>query len=471
MHPRTGLAAALAAALLTTGATSLLTPAAGAEGRSGKTNAGATAQGERYSGLIIHFTDGAAASRDDSAARAAVADVASQSGHELSVVRRLSTDGVLVQVAAPLDKGQADQLINRFAARSDVAFAEVDAVMQATMTPNDTYYTKQWHYYEAVAGMNLPPAWDITTGAGQVVAVLDTGSTVHPDLDANLLPGYDFISSATAARDGNGRDSNAADEGDWTKRGQCYPGSPATNSTWHGTHVAGTVAAVSNNGTGVTGVAFGAKVQPVRVLGACGGTLADIADAITWASGGTVTGIPANPTPATIINMSLGGSGTCGATYQAAINGAVSRGTAVIVAAGNSNANAANYQPASCTSTVVIAASDREGNRASYSNYGTIIDLTAPGGETATAANGVASTLNSGTTTPTTPAYVYYQGTSMATPHVAGLAALVLSRKAHTPAELEAVLKAGVRPLAGTCSGGCGTGLSDAGKTVASVIV
>ena len=471
-HPRTGPAATLAAALLVTGAVTVLTPTANAGGPPAKTNAGATAQGGQYSRLIVHFTDSAAAASDDGAARSAVADVASAAGQQLSLVRRLSTDGVLVQVAgSAVDKAQADGLINRFAARADVAFAEVDAVMTATMTPNDTHYSKQWHYYEAVAGMNLPPAWDSVTGAGQVVAVLDTGSTVHPDLDANLIPGYDFVSNATLARDGNGRDANAADQGDWTTRGQCYAGSPPSNSSWHGTHVAGTVAAVSNNGTGVTGVAFGAKVQPVRVLAACGGTLADIADAITWASGGTVSGVPANPTPAKVINMSLGGGGTCGATYQNAINGAVSRGSTVVVAAGNSNANAANYQPASCANTVVVAASDRQGNRASYSNYGAIVDLTAPGGETATAANGVASTLNSGTTTPGTPNYVYYQGTSMAAPHIAGLAALVLSKKAHTPAALESVLKAGVRPLAGTCSGGCGTGLADAGKTVASVIV
>jgi serine protease len=234
--------------------------------------------------------------------------------------------------------------------------------------------------------------------------------------------------------------------------------------------VSGTIAAVSNNAVGVTGVAFGAKVQLVRVLAKCGGTLADIADAITWASGGTVAGVPANPTPAKVINMSLGGSGVCGATYQNAINGAVARGTTVVVAAGNSNANASSYQPSSCTNTVVVAASDRQGNRASYSNYGSIVDVTAPGGETAVAADGIASTLNNGTTTPTTPAYVYYQGTSMATPHVVGLAALVLSKHAgYTPAQLESVLKAGTRPLAGSCTGGCGTGLVDAAKTIASV--
>jgi serine protease len=467
-HRRTGL---LTAALLAASALPLMPAASASDHGSGKTNAGATAQGEHYSRLIVQFADGAAAASDDSAARADVADVARQTGHDLSLVRRLSTGGALVEVAAPLDKAGADNVIARFTERNNVAYAEVDAVMHATMTPNDTYYSKQWDYYEPTAGMNLPTAWDSVTGAGVVVAVLDTGITAHPDLDANIIPGYDFVSNATNARDGNGRDPNAADQGDWYARNECGAGVPAANSSWHGTHVSGTIAAVSNNAVGVTGVAFGAKVQMVRVLAKCGGTLADIADAITWASGGTVAGVPANPTPAKVINMSLGGSGVCGATYQNAINGAVSRGTTVVVAAGNSNANASSYQPSSCANTVVVAASDRQGNRASYSNYGTIVDVTAPGGETATvAADGIASTLNSGTTTPTTPAYVYYQGTSMATPHVVGLAALVLSKHpGYTPAQLESVLKAGTRPLVGTCTGGCGTGLVDAAKTIASV--
>ena len=466
---RASLATALATALcLGAGGLAVLGATASHAQPGDKTNWGAVEEGKAYDRFLVHFTEDSAADTDDAAARAEVEEVAKGFGNRLTVTRRLSTDGVLVQVDEALRKDKADKLIAKFVERNAVAFAEPDSVMTPTLTPNDPSYASQWHYSEAVAGMNLPAAWDTADGAGQIVAVLDTGRTAHSDLDPNTVAGYDFVSSATNARDGNGRDADPQDQGDWYGAGECgqlY----GSNSSWHGTHVAGTIAAATNNLTGVSGVAYAAKIQHVRVLAKCGGTLADIADAITWASGGTVAGVPANPTPAKVINMSLGGSGTCGATYQNAINGAVSRGTTVVVAAGNSNANAANYQPASCTSTVVVAASDRQGNRASYSNYGTVVDLTAPGGETATQPNGVLSTLNTGTTTPLAEGYAYYQGTSMATPHVAGLAALVLGEKAHTPSQLEAALKAGVRPLAGTCSGGCGTGLADAAKTIAAL--
>src|SRR5690606_35071991 len=161
-----------------------------------------------------------------------------------------------------------------------------------------------------------------------------------------LVAGYDFISDASIAGDGNGRDSNPQDEGDWENP---YP------SSWHGTHVAGTIAAVTNNAKGVAGVAFGARVQPVRVLGHGRGCTSDITDAIVWASGGTVSGVPANATPAEVINMSLGGGGYCSSTYQNAINSAVSRGTVVVVAAGNSNANVANFTPASCSNVIAVA--------------------------------------------------------------------------------------------------------------------
>lgn len=453
-------------------AAAALTPVANAapSGSDGRTNDAAVSATSSYDRFIVHVTAGTPATVDDTVARAALAAAGARAGHDLGFVRRIATGGVLFSTERSLNAAESRALMADVAAQAGVSYVEPDAIMRATFVPNDTHYGVQWHYHEATAGMNLPAAWDNATGTGQVVAVVDTGITTHSDLGTNVLPGYDFISSSTAARDGNGRDSNPADQGDWWAAGEC--GLPyGSNSSWHGTHVAGTVAALSNNAKGVAGVAFNAKVVPVRVLGKCGGTLSDIADGIIWASGGTVTGIPANANPAKVVNMSLGGGGTCGATYQNAINSAVSRGTTVVVAAGNENTNASSSQPANCANVVTVAASDRSGNRASYSNYGTVVDVTAPGGEVdVAAANGVASTLNTGTTTPGTETYVYYEGTSMATPHVAGLVALMLSKKSMTPSEVEASLKANVRALPGTCSGGCGAGLVDAAKTITSVM-
>ena len=469
--PRTTAATGSALLVLCLSAGLALTAPGAAAAPKDKTNNGAVTADGAYDRFVVHFAPQAAAATDDAAAATEVAAVAQGFGNKLTVTRRLSTAGVLVQVDERLGKDKADRLIARFVERSAVDFAEVDAVMTPTLTPNDVDYAKQWHYSEPTAGMNLPTAWDTADGFGVTVAVLDTGITAHSDLAPNVVGGYDFVTSATSARDGSGRDADPSDQGDWTTAGQCGAGSAARNSSWHGTHVAGTIAAATNNSIGVSGVAFRSKIQPVRVLAACGGTLADIADAITWASGGVVTGVPANPTPSKVINMSLGGSGTCGATYQNAINGAVTRGTTVVVAAGNSNADAAGFQPASCSSTVVVAASDREGNRAQYSNFGTLVDLAAPGGETAVQANGVLSTLNTGTTVPAAESYAYYQGTSMATPHVAGLAALVLGEAPKSPAEVEAALKAGARALPGLCSGGCGAGLADAAKTIGALTV
>src|SRR5690606_31257016 len=155
-----------------------------------------------------------------------------------------------------------------------------------------------------------------THGNGVVVAVLDTGITRHGDLDANVLPGYDFISDAGKANDGDGRDNDPSDPGDWVTLNQCPGGNRAENSSWHGTHVAGTIAAVTNNAKGVAGTAFGARILPVRVLGTCGGYDSDIADAIVWAAGGSVSGVPTNANPAEVINLSLGGGGACGRTSQ-----------------------------------------------------------------------------------------------------------------------------------------------------------
>lgn len=387
-------------------------------------------------------------------------------GVSLSHRRVLGTGADLVSVPKGRSaKAIAQQLKNS----ADVEYVEVNAMMQPMFTPNDSLYSSQWHYFESTGGLNLPTAWDSATGSGTVVAVLDTGIVSHTDLNANVISGYDFVSDAASARDGNGRDSNPADQGDWVATsGECYPGSPPSNSSWHGTHVAGTVAAVTNNNSGVAGVAYNAKIMPVRVLAKCGGSLADIADAIIWSSGGSVSGVPNTSTPADVINMSLGGSGSCGSTYQNAINTAVGNGTVVVVAAGNSNTNASGARPANCSNVVTVASNDRQGNRASYSNYGSVIDVTAPGGETAISSNGVRSTLNSGSTTPSSQNYAYYQGTSMATPHVAGVAALMRQVDGNiTPASIESLLKSTARSLPGSCSGGCGSGIVDAAAAVA----
>ncbi len=431
--------------------------------------------------LIVGYKTSASEASSNTAAADDATAKGKKAGKKAKFDRRLGTGAALVSLGSATAPADAAKVMAQFRADPDVAYVEVDARAYAMATPNDTEYSKQWDLFEPTAGMNVPAAWGKTTGSGVTVAVIDTGYVAHSDLAPNVVAGYDFISNATYARDGGGRDANPADEGDWNATdNECGLGSKAGGSSWHGTHVAGTIAAATNNTKGIAGIAYDAKIQPVRVLGKCGGTTSDIADAITWASGGTVSGIPANATPAKVINMSLGGSGACSATYQNAINGAVSRGTTVVVAAGNSNSDAAGFSPASCNNVINVAASNRTGDRSFYSNYGASIDVAAPGGETrrgtdtpgtvTTPENGILSTLNASTTTPGAENYKPYQGTSMAAPHVAGLAALAKAAKPSlTPAQIEAAIKNNTRPLAGVCTGGCGTGLADAAATINAV--
>ncbi|WP_173915042.1 S8 family peptidase [Streptomyces barkulensis] len=407
------------------------------------------------------------AAESDSEARAEARAKGKKTGQKLKFERRLATGAALYEVEGKTSKAEINKIVKAFESDPDVAYAEPNTRMYAMATPNDTQYGSQWDLFESTAGMRVPGAWDRSTGQGTVVAVLDTGYVAHSDLAANIVSGYDFVSNSTNARDGDGRDSDPADEGDWFYAGECGATYDSASS-WHGTHVAGTIAASTNNGKGIAGIAHGAKIQPVRVLAKCGGTTADIADAIIWASGGTVYGVPSNPTPADVINMSLGGGGTCSSTYQNAINGAVNRGTTVVVAAGNSNTNASGFVPANCSNVITVAAGDREGNRASYSNYGSVVDITAPGGETAVRTNGILSTVDSGSTRPAGESYAYYQGTSMAAPHIAGLAALMKSENSSlSPSQIEGLIRSNARTLPGTCSGGCGAGLADAAATVA----
>ncbi|MFC9684933.1 S8 family serine peptidase [Streptomyces sp. NPDC056948] len=422
--------------------------------------------------LIVGYKSGATEAKSNKAAAADAEAKAEKTGEDVDFQRRLGTGAALVELGTDTTRTSVADVVAQYEADPQVAYVVPDRLNKPTaVTPNDTDYSKQWDLFESTAGMNVPAAWDTTTGSGVTVAVIDTGYVTHSDLAANIVGGYDFISDTAVSVDGNGRDSNPADPGDWYNADECGQGIPASSSSWHGTHVAGTIAAATHNGKGVAGIAYGAKISPVRVLGKCGGYDSDIIDAITWASGGTVSGVPANTNVAKVINMSLGGGGACSTATQSAITGAVNRGTSVVVAAGNENQNVSNSSPANCNNVISVAATNRAGSRASYSNYGSLVDISAPGGETRTStANGILSTLNSGTKTPSSENYASYQGTSMATPHVAGLAALLKSaNSALTPAQIESAIKANARALPGTCSGGCGAGLADAAKTVQAV--
>ncbi len=380
----------------------------------------------------------------------------------------------VVKASQRLNRTQAETLMRAIAADPNVESVAVDRLMHATAMPNDQVLAshQMWHYGTGAGGARVTTAWDAgATGAGVVVAVIDTGATHHADLEANLLPGYDFITDAFVSRRAtDGRVAGGWDTGDYSALNDCGNGSPASNSSWHGTHVSGTIAEVTNNTVGGAGIAYNAKVVPVRVLGRCGGYTSDINDAIVWAAGGHVEGVPDNPNPAEVINMSLGGAHECEVDTQTAINTAVSLGATIVVAAGNDNSPVTGHSPASCPNVVTVGATGASGQRASYSNYGAGIDLAAPGGAGTEGVPGgyIWSTLNNGTTTPGSDIYAGYTGTSMATPHVAGIIALMQSvaSKPLTPSQVEGLLKATVRTFPVKQSQPNGAGIVDAAAAV-----
>lgn len=427
--------------------------------------------------IIVRYAGDAVAAGVDRVAQVEALSAAAEV--DLAYVRELTDNTLVLKLPEWKEVEAINEIRNKIlTAAAEVELVEPDSWQTITQTPNDPSYPSQWHYFTATVGTygaSLPGAWDLTAGSSAVVvAVIDTGILNHADLDGHIIPGYDFIADNLLANDGNGRDNNPSDPGDWITSAESssgyFAGCPVSNSSWHGTHVAGTIAANSNNGVGVAGINWNAKILPVRVLGKCGGYTSDIVDGIRWAAGLAVTGVPNNPNPARVINMSLGGSGACSSTYQNAINAAVNAGVTVVVAAGNSNANAANYSPASCANVITVAATGRTGNRAYYSNYGTVVELSAPGGDKSID-SGILSTLNSGTTVPGSDSYAAYQGTSMATPHVAGIVSLLLAvNPSLTPAQITSLLQSKVTsfPTGSTCTtANCGAGIINAAAAVA----
>jgi serine protease len=424
---------------------------------------------DRISGFIVHLQAGT----DASAWNARSAAAFSRAGVDhasLRHKRRLATGGELFSVGgAGLDTGSANRIMARLAGDPSVVHIEPDIRLRAYQA-NDPRWPQQWGHHDARTGSDVAVAWRRTRGAGSVVAVIDTGITEHEDLKGQTLPGYDFISNAVNARDGDGRDANPLDQGDWFAAGECDE-PRAQPSSWHGSHVAGIVAARADNAIGIAGVAPAAKVVPVRVLGKCGGSLSDIAEAMVWAAGGKVQGVPDNPHPARVLNLSLGGIGACGRTMANAVRGARSLGATVVVAAGNESIDVARSTPANCPGVVAVAASGREGALAWYSNFGQGIALTAPGGtNNGVATKNIVSTVNAGRTVPTTATYAFYPGTSMAAPHVAGVAALMYAlNPALTPDRVREYMVDTTRPMRVRCANACGTGLLDAGAAVDAV--
>jgi serine protease len=348
--------------------------------------------------------------------------------------------------------------------------------------PNDPYYVYQWHYFETY-GINAEGAWDLTTGSATVtVAVIDTGITSHSEFTGRIVPGYDFISDSRVANDGDGRDGDPSDPGDWITQaesdeaGGFFEGCPVGDSSWHGTHTAGTIGASGNNGSGVAGIDWQGKILPVRVLGKCGGYTSDIVDGMRWAAGLTVSGVPTNANPAKVLSISLGGQHACGTTTQTAINEILAAGSVVVAAAGNNNMDASGFGPANCNGVITVAATDRYGQKAYYSNYGSAVEISAPGGDVTAGGgyDGVLSTWNFGTQGPGDEGYVFMQGTSMAAPHVSGVVSLMFSvDPTLTPAEVLTVLQstATAFPTGGSCStANCGSGIVNAGAAVMSLL-
>jgi serine protease len=326
--------------------------------------------------------------------------------------------------------------IKKLRADPAVEYAEPNFIRRAAAVPNDTFYDLQWHYQL----MNLPQAWDVTTGSSSViVAVIDTGILpTHPDLTARLTAGYDFISDAARALDGNAIDADPTDVGDDPQ---------GASSSFHGTHVAGTIGAVTDNSTGVAGVMWQGQLMPLRALGAGGGTDADIAQAIRFAARLSNSSATVPVQRADIINLSLGGPGF-NQTVQNAITAARAEGVIVVAAAGNENVSTPFY-PASNTGVISVAAVDMAGRKAPYSNFGTAIDVAAPGGNAGVDLNGDGhgdGVLSTAGDDAGGLLYRFEQGTSMASPHVAGVIGLMLAvNSGLTPTDLDQLL-AGTHP-------------------------
>jgi len=405
-----------------------------------------------------------------------------------------------------LSPAETDALLTRLRASPDVAWVEPndrESLLQST-TPSDPFFpgtAGQW-WLQPAGGSDanaiearlrgvpgVQRAWTWTTGSAAVpVAVLDTGITAHPELQGVWLPGADLVSDAAMSNDGDGRDLDPTDPGDWVSESERTSDCDSHHSSWHGTIVSGILAARTDNSEGVAAIGWNARIVPVRVAGKCGAEVADIIDGMRWAAGLSVSGshgwLPRNPNPVRVINLSFGGNKPCSRAYQSTIDELRARGVLVVAAAGNGRG--AVMRPANCRGVVAVAALNRDGFKAHYSSFGPEVTVSTVGGDDVGGPSGaqlsdggLLTLYNSGIGAPGEPIYARSFGTSFATPIVAGTAALMLSVNPDLGVhELIAGLRASARPHvespwldacssdnSATClcsSATCGAGMLDA---------
>ena len=464
-------------------------------------NPPATRENESLQRILIKFKDDTVARATDhptpAAARAyqrmtaAAYDASNGRVGTLSHLRAASGGNHVFQTNQALTRAQMQAVVQTLAQDPTIQSVVVDErVYPHAFSPNDPDYTGgsnlQWYLKAPATNLgaaNFASAWNRSTsaptpaplsGQGIYIATLDTGYRPHADFvnvdtTNRIAGGYDFVSAdATGifvtANDGSGRDADAQDPGDGnTNPTYCTTGS----SSWHGTRVAGLIAAATNNGVGMAGAAYGAKVVSARVLGVCGGYLSDVVDAIRWSAGMTVNG-STNPTPAKVINLSLGGSGSCSAAYQSAINDVRAfNNVTVVVSTGNDSSNTTITSPANCQGVIAVTAHYENGSSPAFANIGAGTTLSAPGVN-------IYSTSNTGTQGPLADTYASANGTSFSAPLVAAAAAMMYQVKPGiTPNEVASRLVNSVRsfPVGTYCNGNyaCGAGMLDADAAVVSV--
>ena len=380
------------------------------------------------------------------------AGLSGASGRVEPRMRPVGRDQQLIEFERPLSRREAASLRDKLMARPDVDWVEPNLrERRLQASPSDPLFTQQW-WLQPVSGSNanalearlrgvagFQTAWLRANQAPAVVAVLDTGITSHPDLAGRVLRGHDFVSVIEYANDGDGRDTDPSDPGDYVSSADLasalFTGCAVESSSWHGTIVAGMIVANADNSEGGAGIHWGASVLPVRVAGKCGADLPDIVDGMRWAAGLPVAGTALNPNPARIINISFGGSAACGPAYQSAVDELRAIGVVVVAAAGNDWSGPS--RPASCPGVVGVVGLNRDGFKTNYSNFGDQIGISgiaAVAGDDSQGAwgsvladSGLVTLTNRGSTVPTSGGYARLYGTSFAAPQVAGTIAHMIS--------------------------------------------